>query len=160
MQQIGNYLVSICATAFLCSILKQITAKLNLSSKWIHMLAGVLMAIVLISPIKKISLGLVQDFSADYIEEGQYYAQMGEQIAAEQTAEFIKEHVRTYILEKASSLNAKVEVDVLLSESQLPIPCGVQIQGEISPYARQVLATYICNELGVPEENQVWIQES
>lgn len=158
MRQIGSYLVSICAAAILCSILKQITTKLNMSGKWIQMLAGLLMAIVIISPLKQITFAFVQDFSSDYLEEGRYYAQRGEQIAAEQTAQFITEHVRTYILEKASSMNAKIEVEVLLSDSKLPTPCGVQIQGEIAPYTKQVLTAYISDELGVPEEKQVWIQ--
>ena len=60
-------------------------------------------------------------------------------------------------MNKASELGAKVSVSVTLSDSDLPVPTHVTVSGPVSAYSKMKLSECICNELGVAEDEQVWI---
>ena len=156
MNGVGKYLIGIAAAAFICGICRQISEKLGTSGKLIQMLAGIFMAIAVLSPLRNISIPSIYEMSFQLKSEADAYVTQGEEIAYEQLSKIITEQVRTYILEKASELNARLEVSIDLTESQLPQPCAVHISGAISPYAKSVLSTIIADELGIPEESQTW----
>ena len=54
------------------------------------------------------------------------------------------------------ALHADVAVDVILSDTSMPVPEYVRISGNVAPYAKQQLINIIERELGVAEENQIW----
>ena len=80
-----------------------------------------------------------------------------ENAAKETVREGIKKEVQAYILAKAESLGAQLEVSVVLSDNQFAEPVGVRIAGAISPYAKQVLIQTITDDLGIDREAQQWI---
>ena len=156
MENLGRYLIGVAAAAFLCGILRQVSEKLGISGKLISMITGIFMAIALVSPIKMFHFPDFSKMLSQLENDAQYYVSHGQEIAYEQVSVYISEQVRTYILEKASALNANVEVSVDLDGAQLPAPQAVHISGAISPYARKILSAYIAEELAIPEENQIW----
>jgi hypothetical protein len=58
-------------------------------------------------------------------------------------------------LDKAESLGAELTVEVMLDDSQIPIPTKVRIRGNISPYNREKLSSIIERDLGIPTEAQI-----
>ena len=69
----------------------------------------------------------------------------------------IKEETEAYILDKAASLGVTLSVEVMVEDGNVPRLSGVQLSGQVSPYARQQLSTWISNDLGISKENQKWI---
>lgn len=160
MEQIGKYLIGLSAAAFLSSILRQIGEKLGLSGKIIQILCGIFVAIAVIAPIGHINLPNAQNFAMQLQGDAAEYIAKGQELAYGQAAEYITENIKAYILEKAQSINAQLEVSIDLTDSQIPQPCGVHIRGSISPNGKKVLTSYIAEELGIPEENQIWTLQS
>jgi hypothetical protein len=59
-------------------------------------------------------------------------------------------------LDKAQALNTALEVEVTLSDDEIPIPVKVRLSGKVSPYAKGRLQQIISEELGIERENQIW----
>jgi len=72
-------------------------------------------------------------------------------------AQSIIDSTRAYILEKAETFGAELTVEVMLDDSSIPVPSGVRIRGNISPYNREKLGSIIQRDLGIPTEAQIWI---
>ena len=58
-------------------------------------------------------------------------------------------------MDKAHSLGADIQVEVMLSNEQYPVPKQVRLKGDVAPYARTQLIKFL-EELGISEENQIW----
>jgi hypothetical protein len=54
-------------------------------------------------------------------------------------------------------MHADIQVEVTVSTDALPIPVGVRIIGNVSPYVRTKLQQTLAEDLGIAKENQVWI---
>lgn len=78
-------------------------------------------------------------------------------MASEELRTIIKSRVEAYILDKAESYGAKLKVEVMLSEDQVPVPMSVRITGSISPYGKKMVTQLIREDLGIASEEQVWI---
>lgn len=154
MDGIRQYLLTIVAGAMICAILLRVSSKFTANTALIKLLTEIFMLILLVSPLLKFKL---PDFSAivddtmigESITHGEQYTNM-------QTGGLIKESVTAYILDKASTLNANIRVEVFLSESPPQIPESVVIYGDVSPYTKTVLKSMIADELGIPEDAQIW----
>ena len=154
MDGIRQYLLTIIAGAMICAILLRVSSKFAVNTALIKLLTEIFMLILLVSPLLKLKL---PDFSAiiddtmisDAISDGELYADT-------QVDGLIKESVTAYILDKASTLNANIHVEVFLSESLPQIPESVVIYGDVSPYTKTVLKSMIADELGIPEDAQLW----
>jgi hypothetical protein len=72
-------------------------------------------------------------------------------------AERIIQQTQAYILDKARSLDAELTVEVFLGDGTIPVPIGVRLEGNISPYARKLLSQMLQDDLGIPAEEQIWI---
>ena len=78
-------------------------------------------------------------------------------MAKDAAGEIIKARTQAYILDKARSLDVALTVEVFLDDATIPAPCGVRIEGAISPYAKKVLSQMMKDDLGIPPEEQIWI---
>ena len=63
--------------------------------------------------------------------------------------EIIKQRTQAYILDKAQALNTVLEVEVTLSDDDIPVPLKVRLKGKISPYAKGRLQATIAEDLGI-----------
>ena len=68
----------------------------------------------------------------------------------------IKEGIASYILDKGAAQGANLTVQVMLDEGFPPKLRSVYLEGQIAPYAKQVLNDTLCRELGLEEEDILW----
>ena len=156
MDQIREYLISITATALICSAAVKLINK-GMIGAVVKLIAGIIMVLAVVAPWLSIRLDSLQDFASDIRVEAGDVAAEGENSARQAMAAIITGEVRTYILEKAESLGVELTVEVELREDDLPVPDAVRLQGQVSPYAKSVLTEYIAVNLGIAAEDQIWI---
>ena len=157
MDAIGNYLLQILSTALICGILVRIMGHKGLLTETVKLLAGVCMAITILSPWVNIRLDDMQDIALDFTRDAEAAAEEGKNSARKAISDIIKSRTETYILDKASSLGVTITVEVQLTEDTVPHPAFVTLRGPVSPYAKSVLSNYISDNLGIGMEEQKWI---
>ena len=54
-------------------------------------------------------------------------------------------------------MDAVLDVEVTLNDDDPPVPCGVKITGSISPYSKEMLSSFIANDLSIAKEDQIWM---
>lgn len=156
MEEIRTYILSVTAAALLCAIAGAVLGNKGTIAGILKLISGVVMACVVIQPLgEKITLNM-----KDYIHmlevQASYAAQTGLDASKEELEERITQQTRTYILDKAAELDVELCVEVLLDDSNIPVPVGVILYGDASPYAKNTLQDMIRDELGIPMEAQVW----
>lgn len=157
MEAIREYLIGVTAAALVCALVTRLQGKGTVGAV-IRLMAGLFMALAVVSPWLDIRLDGLVDFTSDLQLEADALAAQGENSAREAMAEVITGQTRTYILDKAASLGASLTVEVALTAQELPVPRAVTLRGSISPYAKQELSAYIAVNLGIGTEAQTWIQ--
>ena len=80
--------------------------------------------------------------------------QQGEDYVALRRREGICERLEAYILDKAAALGADVSVRFTLDDQDLPRT--VTLTGSCTPAQKQALARVLAEDLGIPEERQIW----
>ena len=153
----GDYIVKLLAASMLCAMVLQIVGTKSSYAGVVKLVCGVFITLAVVSPWFHFSVRPYDDFPADFTSMAQQAVNDGENSATQMLRGIISEQTRTYILHKAQSLGIQLEVDVLLSDGDLPTPCGVRLKGNISPYAKQVMSTYLTENLNIPSEEQQWI---
>ncbi len=156
MGQIGTYLISVCTCAIVCSVLTRILGSKGMVSAVVKMLCGIFMTVTVISPLLNISVRNLNDYTLNFQQDAEHVVGDGKQSAKEELASIITEQTCAYILDKANSMNVNLQVQVSLSEDDIPLPNSVTLKGNASPYAKQVISAWITSELGIPVEEQTW----
>lgn len=157
MEDIRQYLLSVTAAALLCAILNGLIGKKGAYGTAIKLVTGLFLALTVICPWMKLEIIDISSYSDDLLSEADSIAASGELMADNALAAIIKSQTETYILDKATALNLEVTAEVTMSNTDPPTPCAVTVRGIASPYAKQMLSQYIANELGIPEESQLWM---
>jgi len=160
MEVIREYLLSVTAAALLCGILQSIVGQKGSSGGILKLVCGIFLAFTVIGPIAQIRLGDMAWTAADVMEEARAAAEDGKDYAIRAMERHIKEEAQAYILDKAQTFDAKIQVDIQLSDHDPPVPIGCTIRGELSAYAKRQLTAIIREDLGIPEEEQMWITSS
>ena len=157
MDGIRSYLISVICAAIICSIVATISSKKSANSAIIQMISGLFLAITMISPLVKIRLSDYSHYFDSFSMDAEMVVTMGEKAAAEEMRAIIISQTEAYILDKAVSMDAVIDVEVKLNDDYPPVPCEVTISGSVSPYAKETLSRYIANDLGISKEDQYWI---
>ncbi len=152
----GEYIIGITAAALLCAVAKSFQLQGAVGGV-IKLVCAVVMTLSILSPLTKVHLSSIEGILSDAQSAGAAAAQEGSGAARNAVAEIITDEVGAYILDKAEALGVELTVEVELEKEGLPIPCGVTLRGNVSPYAKEILTEYIRDELGVGEEAQRWI---
>ena len=153
MESVRSYLLSLLSAALLCSFLTALTGKKQASGKIMQLLCGLFMAICALGPLMTLQLERFSLYTVDITAEADAAIFTGSQMAAQAMEEIIIEKTEAYILEKAASLGAALEVQVELHDN---IPTGVMLSGAASPAVRSRLTAWIADDLGIPAEAQKW----
>jgi hypothetical protein len=156
MEDVHSYIIRLIATAMICWLACAMQKKDSTIAAISKLLCGVFMAITVISPLISFKLPNYQTFTQHYLTEAEDAAAFGQSITGGAMAEIIKQRCTTYILDKAQEFGAELTVEVRLTDDLIPVPIGVSLEGEISPYARLRLGELIANQLGIKEEAQYW----
>lgn len=157
MAQIGQYIVSVCSAAMICAIINALLENSKTIASIGKILTGIFLTLTIIRPLMDIKIGNLLSYVQDISMNAESYTQQGIQFTHVAEAEVIKGATEAYILDKADSLDAVLDVNVVLSEESPYVPCSVRISGTIAPYAKEELQRFISQELGISEEEQIWI---
>ena len=157
MEHIRQYLLSIIAAAILCGLINTLIGKKGAYSAVIRLISGLFMALTVISPVVNIQLQNFTDYVNSFSQQAGVIVNSAEAMAWEERNTIIKSRAEAYILDKAVSMKLELDVEVTLSDTNPPLPCAVTIKGSVSPYSKEVLSSYIANDLGISKEDQLWI---
>ena len=156
MGGIQQYLLTVIAAAVICGIVNTLIGKKSAAASIVRLISGLCMAICVISPFLKVRLDHYSDYLGSFSQEADILVTDGKDAAMIELRKIIKSRTEAYILDKAASLKLDVQVEVTLTDEDPPLPCAVTINGSASPYAKNTLIRCIANDLGIPEEGQIW----
>ncbi|MBR6596043.1 MAG: hypothetical protein IKK72_05690 [Oscillospiraceae bacterium] len=156
MDGIREYLISVTAAALLCGILKSLMGEKGSSAALVRLICGIFLALTVIRPLKELNLQDLSLLPTGLLEEARATSGEGEEYTRLAKEDLIKQQCEAYILDKAQTLEASIQVEILISQEGDPIPAGSIITGNLSPYARNQLSETLTEELGIPQEDQKW----
>ena len=159
MNGIREYLLSVICAGVICGVVTSLAGKKSANGAIIRLISGLYMSITLISPLVNIQLTDYTDYFNRFAIESDNAVFSGESAAEEELYSIIKSQTEAYILDKAGSMDAVLDVEVTVNEDSPPVPCGVTITGTISPYAKEILSRLIANDLGIQKEDQNWVYQ-
>ena len=157
MDGIRKYLLGVICAAVICSVVNTLAGKKTAHGAIIRLISGLFMAITLISPLVNIKLTDYADYFNNFSIDADAAVASGAASATEELRSIIKSQTEAYILDKADSMDAVLDVEVTLNDDDPPVPCGVRITGSISPYSKEILSSFIANDLSIAKEDQIWM---
>ena len=157
MEELKSYLLRLTGAAMLCGAAMSFLGKQTASGKLVKVLISAFMALTLLQPLSQIRIGNLTDRIHHFQEEGEQVAAVGTDKAAGAWVEGIKTAAESYILDKAKRYGAELQVEIFVSAGAVPSLSAVRISGQISPYGKNMLTELIQNDLGIAEEDQIWI---
>ena len=148
MMFLRSWLLSVTACAVLVSIVQQLTDG-GTMKKIVRFVGG------MVRPLLSLTFDLPELDGGHYREAVEA---LKETLNAEQDSalgDSIAAQTQAYIEDKASSLGLSVRAEVQTAlRDGVPFPDSVTLYGENSA----ALGAYIVQELGIAEENQLWIE--
>lgn len=157
MSGIGPYLLRIVAAAIICGIATTIVGTKGPLATTVKLVCGIFISITLVSPLISIKISDMTDYIDDLKIDASDVITQAEEGTRSQIAERIKQQAQSYILDKAETYGAHLTVEVSVEASGLPVPNGVTIRGDVSPYARSQLQQLIVDNFGISPEAQQWL---
>lgn len=157
MGPVRQWLLGVVLTAFAAALARQLAPE-GKESAAVRLVGGLLLILALLRPLAG------AEWSSAALEAGSFRLQTEEQARAyrekqiEALSAVIAEKTETYIWDKAYQLGLDVtaSVTVAAGESGIPLPDTVTILGPYSP----ALAACIEEEVGLPAEKQIWLEET
>ena len=122
----------------------------------VRLVSGLLLALALLRPLAGLGWeGLELDASP--LEEGREAAEEYRKNQTEAFSAIIEEKTEAYICDKAEQLGLECAVEVTAEPGGggVPLPGTVVIRGAYS----EALARSIAEEVGIPAEQQIWLEE-
>ena len=155
MDAVGAYVLRVCCCALIGGVILTIGGD-GPGRKVRKLIVGLFMASIVISPLRKIQLGELWDLPDDLYAEGQDITATAQEDTKNAISDIIIERTRSYILDEANSLDAKIQVTMIRLDPYTLTPVQVALTGDVSPYARSLLSDTIENGLGIGKEDQIW----
>ena len=157
MTAIARYVLSVICTAALCGFVQVFFHKSGYLTSLMKLITGLVLSIVVLSPVVNIDTLDLNKMFEHLPEFSQTTIADGQEKAAAAMRDIIKERTQTYILQQAEVLGINITAEVTVSQEDIPQPSAVVIIGNTSPYARKKLESILMTDLGIAEENQIWI---
>ena len=151
-----EYVLSIIAAALLSTVVKALIGEKNVTGKIAALLCSVLVAVTLIAPLKNIRFQNITSYLSELNSDADNYIRQGVSAADKSIADIIKSQAEAYILDKADQMGLCITVEVELDETNDNIPDRVTIQGNVSPYTKEVFSNFLQEELGIEKGKQQW----
>ena len=155
MNHLAGYVLSVVSASVVVAILCSFFDGKGTVSEIVKVICGLFLTFVVINPVVNLDFSRFHDYLDQFTFEGQEAAYAGENMAKEAEGDIIISRVQAYILDKADSFGAQLDVEVILDQSNIPV-C-VELKGNISPYAKAQMSGVITEELGITKEHQLWI---
>ena len=156
MEALGRYILSVTAAAILLGILRSLLGKKGRGAALVQLIGGLFLTFTMVAPMADVDLDAIFDSPWMFSADASVFADEGHAISQEQLRSIIKERSEAYILDKASSYHAQLDVDVIVSQDAMPIPTAVRLRGSISPYVKGEMEQWLQDNMGIQKENQLW----
>lgn len=156
MEGIKQYLISITAAAVITGLVLSIVDAKSSVGKTLRTVASIFLLIAFIGPVVKLDLTKALAIIDQDVDTMTFDTEQSAQDVREVYEKLIIERTGAYILDEANTLGARVDIAIELDDSEIPTPEKIILEGEISPYAKSQLSTWISENLGVSRENQIW----
>ncbi len=154
MEGIRPYLLSVSAAALVSALIITLVGEKAPCAKIIKLLTGIFLITVILKPTIRIDLTDWKRFERELWETSTEAAEAGERLALEAMAEDASLSAQSLIKKEAEKLGCQLEVTV---DWEALSPKKVTLEGEASPYAKNSIAAWISENMGIPQEAQVWI---
>lgn len=151
-----NYLLSLCAAAFLTTIAASLLPKGGIR-RVLGICSAMVMAITALRPFVSLNANTLSQSIAQ-LEMQAEAARTGIEIEnTELIAAIIKQNAQTYILDKAKSIGLDADVEVTVkTDAAYPYPASVVLYADATAAQRKQLGTYIAETFAIAEEEQAW----
>ena len=156
----AGYISALAAAAILCGIANAITGEEGAAGKAIKLMSSVILLLCILKPVLRLNMGQYSGFLDGITADAQSAVSNGENVAQDALRDIIISRTEAYILDKATLYGAQLSVTLTLTEDALPVPASVTLRGNYSPYARQRLSEVLQEDLGIGQEDQLWIGQS
>lgn len=156
MDSIRQYLLSVICVCVIVGIITRFLGDKKPLTGIIKLISGVLIIFTVIAPVIRVELKDFQDFYSGITDDARKVVQQGEIMTQQSTEAIIKDQLEAYILDKASSLNLDVDINLTFENATVPKPERITISGDASPYNKKVFQAFLEKEIGIPEEMQSW----
>ena len=157
MEAVREYILRLTAAALLFGTVTAMVKTSGTVGKLLKLLLGIFMAVLVLNPLGDIRIRKIEDFGEIFTQDAQLAVDSGKDTARQAWIQGIKASTEAYILDKAKAYDASVSVNVRVENADTPKLVGVELRGQISPYGKRMLSNVIAQELGISEEDQVWI---
>lgn len=150
------YLIRLTAAAILGAVLRKMAPE-GRAGRATRLGAGLLILLTALGPLGSMNPARAAESLAEQGYVGGYSELAVQDTANELLQELIITSVETYILDKAHALGGEVTAEVeTVVQNGCPIPWRVTIRGQVPEQAREQLVGLLRDELGIPEERQIW----
>ena len=151
------FILSIIAAAIICALVTKISPEKGLHAAMLKLTCGVFLAFSILYPVTGLRIGKIGNLAAGIEADGAQAVAVGEEHSKKILSSVIKQRTQAYILDKAASLNVQLQVEVTLSDDDIPVPVAARLEGKISPYAKASLQRILTEDLGMKKEQLTWI---
>ena len=155
-----SYLISVVSAGMICAITGALFPPKTAVGQIAKLLSGILLTVTVISPLTNLSFQNLSDYINNLTNDADSYVAEGTFAAQKELASIIKTETEAYILDKANQMGLQIAVEVVLDENNHSIPSSVTVTGNLSPYTKEALSSYIENTLGIAKEKQIWSSKS
>ena len=157
MDHLRTWLLGIIFTSFAAGLANELVPK-GRERIFVRMVSGALVMLAMLRPLGTFSWDKVRipvgDFSGQIERQADAY-----RLEQQKTlSAIIAERTQSYIWDKATELglDCTVRVRVTKGEGNIPLPEMVELGAAYDP----VLAVWIEEVVGIPAQNQIWLEES
>ena len=158
MAALGRYIFSVSTAAILFSIIQTMLEGKHGTAVLVRLLGGLFLTFTVIAPVSDIDLRSIFETHLEFASSGSSIAASGVDTVENHFREIIRQQSESYILDKAMSYQTPMDVEVMLSHDDIPVPSSVILKGSASPYVKQVMEVWLQEEMGISRENQQWTE--
>lgn len=156
MEQIRSYLISVVCTALICGVSMKLLSSKGSAETVMKLITGMIMTFALLQPFTGFDFSDITKSFDLYSADAQNIVSASKVESQKALRAGIKQRTEAYILDKAQEMKVNISVRVEVSDDDLPVPKTVHISGQVSPYVKSKLQSYIASDLGISKENQKW----
>lgn len=151
----GEYILTLITAALITAIVCSFFDGKSGPGGVIRLICGLFLSFVAINPLLDLDFSGLERYLESFSLEASTVSDTGKNMALEAQGDIIMASVQSYIMDKAETLGANITAEVVLDQDNIPV--SVELEGEISPYAKSRITGIITDDLGITKEHQIWI---
>lgn len=156
MYGVKAYLLSVCGAALVCAIANRFVENRGSAAGIGKLLIGSFLVLTVLGPIPTLKLDFLDRLTLNIQEDATHAVRQGEENTYHALSEIIKQRTAAYILQKAQKLNISLDIEVVVSDDDIPAPEKIFLSGTVAPFAKRQLQQMIEQDLGIAKECQIW----